>query len=98
MGAADTSFRPITNSVGNKATVTYPQTPEPPLAKPKGKSEPTVAPPTTSILPLPATTVPEPTAKPAATAPMPLPTIPVPPSGSPTPTIPVPPPAGKSSF
>lgn len=82
-------FRPITNAVGKGTN--FPQTTEPPLAKPKPKTAaPTVAPPpktteppkTTLPLPMPTTpTIPAP--PPSTPGGLPLPTIPASPPGNP---------------
>lgn len=94
-----TGFRPITNTVGK--SVNYPQTAEPPLAKPKPKSAPTptVAPPpkatdppkTTLPLPMPTT----PTIPPPSSGPPPPPPSTTPSGLPPLPMIPTIPPPGK---
>jgi hypothetical protein len=88
-----TGFRPITNTVGKGAN--FPQTGEPPLAKPKPKTVPppkATEPPKSGAPAKPTTppppTIPPPGATPGGLPPVsvpPLPTIPAPPSGPGTP-------------
>jgi hypothetical protein len=77
-------FRPITNTVGKG--VNFPQTAEPPLAKPKPKATPapTVTPPPKVTEP-PKSTEPTKTTLPLPMPTTPAPTIPAPPSSTPSP-------------
>jgi hypothetical protein len=80
--AADTGFRPITNTVGKG--VFYQPTPEPPLARPKGTARPRdeAKAPATLPAPKPAASVPNPTERRSA------PTPSAPPTGVPTVSVP----------